>query len=308
MAQLPDVLKAAIDDRRTVVIAGPTAAGKSAYALALAQHTPSIILNADSMQVYRDLCVLTARPGAQETAAVEHGLYGHVDAAAGYSVAAWLQDVTTQMTAATASGKLAIIIGGTGLYLSALVDGLSPVPPIPAQIRASWRAKGEVLSPAQLHAELANRDPEMAGLLRPSDPQRVLRALEVIEATGQSLATWQRIPGTPTLAAGRWSGIVIAPKRDQLYARCDARLLTMLQRGALGEVERLQARVAAGEVQADAPVCRALGVPQFAAHLAGDLSIHSALDDARTRTRQFAKRQLSWLRGRMAAWHWLANN
>ena len=272
------------------LIAGPTASGKSALALDLARAADGVVVNADSAQVYRDLRVITARPPIEEEALAPHRLFGHVDAAdTGYSAARWAAEAAREVDAAHAAGRLPILVGGTGLYLRTLIDGIAPVPAIDAHVRAEVRA----LPVAAAHAALAAEDPAAAARLAPADTTRVARALEVVRGTGRPLAEWQ---------AARAGGIgdridlvatILLPPRDVLVARCDARLAQMFDGGAPEEVAALLARA---DLPADAPVRRAIGVPEIAAWLAGDATRDAALAAARLATRRYAKRQLTWFR------------
>jgi tRNA dimethylallyltransferase len=272
------------------LIAGPTASGKSALALDLARAANGVVINADSAQVYRDLRVITARPPIEEEALAPHRLFGHVDAAdTGYSAARWAAEAAREVDAAHAAGRLPILVGGTGLYLRTLIDGIAPVPAIDAHVRAEVRA----LPVAAAHAALAAEDPAAAARLAPADTTRVARALEVVRGTGRPLAEWQ---------AARAGGIgdridlvatILLPPRDVLVARCDARLAQMFDGGAPEEVAALLARA---DLPADAPVRRAIGVPEIAAWLAGDATRDAALAAARLATRRYAKRQLTWFR------------
>ncbi|MDX2288696.1 MAG: tRNA (adenosine(37)-N6)-dimethylallyltransferase MiaA [Hyphomicrobiaceae bacterium] len=287
-----------MDGKQAVVIAGPTASGKSAFALDLARKAGGVIVNADSMQVYAELSVLTARPMADEAGRVPHRLYGHVPAREAYSVARWLDDVAAVLAEVAEAGQQPILVGGTGLYLKALTEGLSPVPPIPAAIRAHWRAASAAQAAADLHVELTTRDPLTASRLRPTDTQRIVRALEVIEATGRPLASWQREAGQPILAAGSWTGIVVTRPREEVYQRCDARFEAMIAAGGVDEVRRL------AELHLDPalPAMRALGVPPLLAHLRGEITLETAVARAKLDTRHYVKRQLGWLRRNMNAW------
>ncbi len=281
-----------------ILIAGPTASGKSAAAIVLAARIGGVIVNADSMQVYRELAIVTARPSAADEAEVPHRLYGHVAAAVPYSVGLWLADVAREIEQASARGQVPIIVGGTGLYFEALLQGLSPVPEIPADIRKHWRAEAERIGPALLHGQLAERDPIMAARLRPTDPQRVTRAIEVIEATGRSLADWQRETSTPLLAADAVTRIVMLPEREHLYASCDRRFDEMLRAGAVAEVEALLEQ----NLPTERPAMRATGLAALAAHIRGALTIEAAAERGKLETRQYAKRQMTWLRQRMTGW------
>jgi len=281
------------------LIAGPTASGKSALALRLAEATGGIVVNADSMQVYRELRILTARPTAADEARAPHRLYGFRPAREPYSVADWLRDVAPLLAAAREGGPALFITGGTGLYFKALLDGLSPVPEIPGEIRSFWRAEASRRDALELHALLAARDPAMAERLRPSDPQRIVRALEVVEATGRSLARWQETAGDPLLTEGEAAKLYLAPPREELYARCDLRLDRMAASGAIEEVRAL---LALG-LPADSPALRALGVQPFAAYLHGAIGWAEALAGAKTETRRYVKRQLTWMRRNMISWN-----
>jgi tRNA dimethylallyltransferase len=283
---------------RAILIAGPTSSGKSAAALALAERLNGVIVNADSMQVYRELRVLTARPGPEDEARVPHALYGFVPAAEAYSAGKWIGDVSREIATAEAARCLPIITGGTGLYFRALLEGLSPIPDIPEAVRDRWREQARLMPAGELHAVLRQRDPVMADQLRPSDLQRIVRALEVLDATGRSLSDWQAEPEDPLLQADSVLRLYVAPPRDVLYARIDARFDKMMEEGALDEVRAL----AAQDLAADLPVMRALGVKQLFALLAGEISRAEAADRVKTETRRYAKRQLTWSRSNMLSW------
>lgn len=284
-----------------VLIAGPTASGKSALALAIARRANGVVINADSMQVYAELSVLTARPGPADEAAAPHRLYGHVPAARAYSVAEWLKDAAREIAAARDAGLLAIVTGGTGLYFKALTQGLSPIPQIAPEIRARWREAGAAESAPTLHRVLAERDPETAAALRPSDRQRIVRALEVVEATGRPLSAWQRLPGVPVLALAETLPLVVGGDRAALYTRADARFARMVQQGALAEVEALM------DLRLDRalPAMRALGVAPLARHLAGEIRLEDAVALGQQDTRHYIRRQLTWLRRHMISWNWI---
>jgi tRNA dimethylallyltransferase len=284
---------------RLTLIAGPTASGKSALAMQYAQEHGAIIVNADSMQIYRELRILTARPSVVDEARIPHRLYGMRTAAEAYSVADWLRDVAPLVEASRQGGLPLVIVGGTGLYFKALTEGLSPVPDIPEAVRRHWREEAERVGAAALHRELASRDPQMAERLRPSDPQRIVRALEVLEGTGRSLSEWQEIAGEPIVGEDEAERLYVCPPRAELYARCDARLEAMLADGALAEVRALMAL----NLPADRPALRALGVAPLSAHLSGQLSFAAALEQAKTETRRYAKRQMTWARSNMIAWN-----
>lgn len=285
--------------KSVTLIAGPTASGKSALAARRAAERGGIVVNADSMQVYRELRILTARPTEAEEAAVPHRLYGFRRAAEPYSVAEWLKDLAPLVTAAREGGLPLVIVGGTGLYFKALLEGLSPVPDIPVDIRVHWRAEAAAKDSAELHAILRERDPAMAARLVASDPQRIVRALEVLEATGQSLLDWQQVQGEALLSEAEAELLFVSPPRETLYARCDARLDRMLEAGALEEVRRL----AALGLDPGLPVMRVLGVGPLLAHVQGMLPLDAALAEAKTETRRYAKRQLTWAKRNMITWN-----
>lgn len=284
---------------KPILIAGPTASGKSALAVALARELGGIVVNADSMQVYAELRLLTARPTDAELAQAPHALYGHVPAAHAYSTGQWLTDVARVLAQAQAHGKVAIIVGGTGLYFKALLEGLSPVPPVPDAVRAHWRTEVARRGAAALHAVLAERDPVMAGRLLPSDPQRIVRALEVLEATGRSLSAWQAIPGVPLLTGDGVHRLVLRPDRAWLHARCDARFEQMMEAGALDEVRGL----AAQGLSPDLPCMNALGVRPLLAALRGQRTLLAAVGDGKAETRRYVKRQETWLKRNMMSWN-----
>ena len=286
---------------KAVLIAGPTASGKSALALELALATGGVVINADSMQVYRDLRIITARPTQGEEARVPHRLYGHVDAAVNFSAGAWVSDAAKALGEAQAEGRLPIFVGGTGLYFKALTAGLSVVPPIPAEIRDDVRARLERNGVEALHAELTRRDPRAAERLNLRDRTRIARALEVIEATGRSLLDWHHEGQPPLLPKHNFRAVFLAPERDELYARIDARFDAMLGAGALFEVERLAAR----QLDPLLPAMKAHGVPALIRHLRGELSLEEAATIGRADTRHYAKRQFTWFRHQLPEFEWV---
>ncbi|MGQ0683376.1 tRNA (adenosine(37)-N6)-dimethylallyltransferase MiaA [Bradyrhizobium sp.] len=287
---------------KAVLIAGPTASGKSALALDLAQKTGGIVINADSMQVYRDLRIITARPTVEEEAQVPHRLYGHVDAAVNFSAGAWVADAAAALEEARAQDKLPIFVGGSGLYFRTLTRGLSAIPPIPAEIRDAVRARLERDGVEALHAELSRRDPVSAERLKPRDRTRIARALEVIEATGRALPDWHREGLPPLLPPGEFSALFLAPEREALHARIDARFDEMLASGAIEEVAALAAR----QLDPLLPAMKAHGVPVLIQHLRGEVSLTEAAEFGRTETRQYAKRQFTWFRHQLPEFEWLA--
>jgi len=284
-----------------VLIAGPTASGKSALALALAEAVGGTIINADSMQVYSDLRIVTARPAPDEEARVPHRLYGHVDAAVNYSVGRWLADVAAVLDEVRASGRVPILVGGTGLYFKALTQGLSNVPPIPEDVRASVRHRMETEGPAALHADLVDRDPSSAAL-KPSDRTRIARALEVLEATGRPLRQWHDEGLPPLLDAAKAVKVFLAPERPELRRRIDIRFDAMLAAGALDEVRALATR----KLDPLLPAMKAHGVPWLIRHLNGEISSEEAAQGGKNDTRRYTKRQFTWVRHQLADWTWMA--
>jgi tRNA dimethylallyltransferase len=290
------------DVNKAVLIAGPTASGKSALALELAQKTGGVVINTDSMQVYRDLRVITARPTPAEEADVPHRLYGHVDAAVNFSAGAWVTDAAKVLAEVRAQGRLPIFAGGSGLYFKALTRGLSAVPPIAAEVREAVRARLERDGVEALHAELVRRDPVSAERLKPRDRARIARALEVVEATGRSLTDWHREGLPPLLSSGEFSALFLAPERDSLYARIDARFEVMLAGGALDEVTALASR----NLDPLLPAMKAHGVPALIRHLKGEITREAAAETGRADTRHYAKRQFTWFRHQLPEFEWVA--
>jgi tRNA dimethylallyltransferase len=277
-----------------LIVAGPTASGKSGLALAIAAEFGGTIINADSMQVYRDLAVLTARPGPEELPRAPHRLYGIIDAGESCSAGRWRALALAEIAAAHDAGRLPILVGGTGLYFHALLHGLAAVPPVPPEVRAAARALHVQLGGAAFHARLAERDPAAAARLAPGDTQRAVRAYEVVTATGRPLAEWQRAADGPSLAAEA-AAIVLLPQRQTLYAACDARFLAMVERGAADEVRTLLARGLSPAL----PAMKAVGVRELAAWIEGRSEREAAVAAAQQATRHYAKRQYTWLRHRM---------
>jgi tRNA dimethylallyltransferase len=278
------------------LIAGPTASGKSALALALAERANGVVINADSAQVYRDLRIVSARPTPEDEARAPHRLYGTRDGADACSAATWAEDAKTEIAAAHQAGRLPILVGGTGLYVRTLLDGIAPVPPIDAAIRAELRALPVVAT----YEALSREDPEAARRLRPTDTSRVARALEVVRSTGRPLAAWQaeKVGGIGSDVALR--PLILLPPRDWLHARCDARFSVIFSNEGVAEVRDLLVR----HLPVAAPVMRAIGVPDIAAFLRGELTREEALAAGRTATRQYAKRQYTWFRRQPPA-EWL---
>lgn len=276
---------------------GPTASGKSALALAVAERIGGEIVNADSMQVYRDFRILTARPTPEEERQAPHHLYGHVDAAELYSTGRWLADALAAIADIRARGATPILVGGTGLYFKALTQGLADIPAADPEVRAELRARAEREGAPALHAELAARDPQTAARLEPNDAPRVLRALEVLATTGESIGALQAAT-KPALAREAWAGIALTPEREALYAAIDRRFDAMLAQGALEEVRAFAAR----GLDLSLPAMKAHGAPALMAHLRGELSLADAAEIGKRDTRRYAKRQFTWISGQMSDW------
>ncbi|MBX3532062.1 MAG: tRNA (adenosine(37)-N6)-dimethylallyltransferase MiaA [Rhizobiaceae bacterium] len=275
-----------------VLIAGPTASGKSALALRLARETDGIVVNADSMQVYAVLDRLTARPTAEEMHQAPHRFYGHVPPSTAYSTGRWLADVAALMRGELAGGRRAIFVGGTGLYFTALTEGLSEMPDIPSEVRTRWRQRLAAEGAPALHRLLAERDADGAARLKPADGQRIVRALEVLEASGRPIDDWRGARATPLVDAGAATKIVIEPDRAELARRIELRLRRMIEEGALDEVEALLAL----RLDPQLPAMKAIGVREFAGLLAGTASREAAIEAAAAATRRYAKRQATWFR------------
>jgi tRNA dimethylallyltransferase len=288
-----------VSEPKIVLIAGPTASGKSALALALAEKLSGVIVNADSMQVYRDLRIITARPTPEDEARVPHHLYGQVDAAENFSVGRWCTEAADVL--ATMQCEAAIIVGGTGLYFNALTRGLAAVPPIPAQIRDAVRARLASDGAAALHAELARRDPAAAARLMPGDRSRVTRALEVVLATGRSIVQWHEANMPASVNAARAAKIFLMPDRDALLRRIDARFDAMMAAGALDEVRALAAR----HLDPNLPAMKAHGVPWLIRHLSGEIALAEAVAGGKRDTRRYTKRQATWFRNQLPDFVWV---
>jgi tRNA dimethylallyltransferase len=287
--------------KQAVLIAGPTASGKSALALELAAKIRGVIINADSMQVYRDLRVITARPTADEEARAPHKLYGHVDAAENYSVGRWLRDARDAIAEAKIAGRVPIIVGGTGLYFLALTRGLAAVPSIPPEIRTEVRGRLESEGVAPLYAELTARDPVTAQRLMPGDRARITRALEVVLATGRSLSDWHREGMPAVVDPARAAKFFLDVDREELGRRIDTRFDAMLAQGALAEVEQLAAR----GLNPMLPAMKAHGVPWLIRHLRGEIGLEEAAEGGKRDTKRYTKRQATWFRNQAPDWPWL---
>ena len=281
--------------RDAILITGPTASGKSALAIRLAGEHGGVVINADSMQVYDTLNILTARPQPADMAGIEHRLYGHVPAGTAYSTGDWLREATTVVTELREREKLPVFVGGTGLYFRALTGGLSDMPAIPEEVRERMRSRLADEGAEALHRELTRRDPETAARLMPGDGQRIVRALEVLEATGRSIGFFQSATGPAVIAPERAEKIVVLPDRAALAARIDRRFGLMLETGAVEEVKALLAL----NLSPAMPVMKAIGVPQIAAMLAGEMSAAEVIERGAAATRQYAKRQMTWFRNQL---------
>lgn len=282
---------------RIWLIAGPTASGKSALALRLAQKIGAEIVGADALQIYRDLRVVTARPSHQDEAWIPHHLVGTVDGADGWSVGTWSRAAGQEINEILGRGQSVVVVGGTGLYFRALTHGLAEIAPTPPQVRDQAAADYDAMGELIFRRRLENADPAAAARISRGDKQRLVRAWEVFAASGVSLTDWQGRTD-PTLAAGSYSAVALQPDRKQLYDRCDARFETMLAAGALEEVAELMAR----NLDPALPIMKAVGVRELAAQLRGELTPPQALTAAQQETRRYAKRQSTWQRGQMGDW------
>lgn len=280
-----------------LILLGPTASGKTAWAIRQAQARGGEVVNMDSMQVYRDLSVLTARPDAAEMQGVPHHLFGHVDADTVHSAGAWADEAMAVIGAIQARGGQPILAGGTGLYSQALTEGLAPTPPVPAEVRAATR-RLVAQDVRAAHARLGVVDPVAAARIERKDAARIARALEVVEATGRPLSAWQADPQPPLLAPGSWEGLVLAPDREVLYARIEARFHAMMETGGLEEAQRLWRR----GLPEDRPCLKAHGMPGLIDHFEGRCDLEAAIARAILDTRHYAKRQLTWIRNRTPGW------
>lgn len=280
-----------------LLIAGPTASGKSALALRSAEAFGGEIVNADALQLYADLRSLSARPDATETARAPHHLFGVADGADGWSVGRWARAALPLIEDIRSRGRMPVVVGGTGLYFKALTEGLAEIPPTPAAARRATEEMFDALGEARFRELLVQADPKAEGRIAPGDRMRLTRAMEVFEATGRPLTAWQA-DTSPGLEPGSWAAVVIEPPRDVLYARCDGRFDAMLADGALEEVRALAGR----DLDPNLPVMKAVGVRELSAHLRGDLPLEEAAALARQETRRYAKRQLTWLRNQTPDW------
>jgi tRNA dimethylallyltransferase len=284
---------------RAILIAGPTASGKSALAMAVAEDLGGVVINADSMQVYRDLRFITARPTPEEERRVPHRLFGHVDAAENYSAGRYVADAARTLRELPADA-VAIFAGGTGLYFKALMNGLAAIPPVDPAIRTALRARLEAEGVEALHGQLVTRDPVAAARIMPRDRSRILRALEVLEATGRPISDWHRDGLPPAIDPNRVIKVFLHPERGELKRRIEGRFEAMLAQGALEEVRALDAR----RLPETLPAMKAHGVPWLRRHLRGEISLTEAAEGAIMDTRRYAKRQVTWFRNQMPGWVW----
>ncbi len=282
--------------RPAILIHGPTASGKTALAIRLAQELGGEIVNADAMQVYSDLRTLSARPSDDELACAPHYMFGHVDGATRYSTGQWLREAFEKVCDIRDRGRVPIVVGGTGLYFSSLVKGLSDIPAVPEEIRRKAHALVED-SEARAFEQLAEADPEAASRIQPGDHQRVSRALEVFMATGKPISGFQT-PKPPSLKSGEWLGLALTPPREALYARIEARFDAMLSAGAPEEARKLWSR----ELARDLPVMRAHGMPGFCDYFDGLSTLEAAVVRAKRDTRRYAKRQFTWIAHQLPTW------
>ena len=282
-----------------ILIAGPTASGKTALALEMASRHGGAVINADSMQVYRELRILTARPTPEEEAVAPHHLFGHVSVTDAYSVGRWLADAEAALAWCRDAGRRPVIVGGTGLYFKALLEGLAPVPPVAADVRTRWRHEAETQGAGVLHTILTQRDPEMALRLKPADLQRIVRALEVLDSTGVSLAVWQRMRGEPLIREADAERYVIVRDREAVRARCDVRFDAMMAAGALEEARALLAL----NLDPALPAARAHGLRALQRYLRGEIDLDAAIAAGKLETRQYVKRQETWIKRHMIAWN-----
>lgn len=281
------------------IVAGPTAGGKSAFALSLAKKLNGVVINCDSMQIYDDLPVLTAQPSENDKREAPHVLYGILQPAEPCSAGIWQALASREIGTAIANGQTPIICGGNGMYIKVLLEGLSPIPETPPEIRERANARQEQIGTATLHDELKKRDPESAARFHPEHTARIVRAWEVFEATGKKLSDWQK--ESKNAPPENWSFEIhkIMPEREELYRRCDMRFNQMLDNGALEEVEDFSARLDSGEIPANPLLAKALGFAHLRAFLAGKISREQAINLSQTETRQYAKRQVTWFKNQL---------
>lgn len=281
--------------QQIVIIGGPTASGKTALAIDVARKIDAVIINADSQQVYREIPILTAQPSLLERQEISHRLYGIISASEYFSVASWLELVEGEIKQAFEQGKTPLLVGGTGMYIKSLIEGIAQVPEISDEIRVDVRQMCEQQGAAQIHKLLAEKDPQMAAKLNPADKQRVLRALEVYLQTGKSLLHWQAQKTTPLFSAEKFGMFCLFPDRKEVYDRCNARFINMLENGGVDEVHTLKNM----NIPQQMPAMNALGVPELLAYDNGTLEYNAMLEIAQQKTRNYVKRQFTFFRNQM---------
>ena len=285
--------------KSAILIAGPTASGKSAVAIAVAQRLNGVVINADAMQLYAQLDILTSRPSQADERAAPHRLFGCVPASEAWSAGRWLEAASREIQSAWSEDKVPVVTGGTGLYFKVLEEGLSQISPVPANIRDHWRERLQREGPQTLHGELAKTAPADAARIEEADGQRIVRALEVLQATGKPLGEHFADARQQTvLANAEVLRVALTPPREELYSVCDARFETMMSKGVLQEVEKLMAL----QLNPNLPVMKAIGVQALAGHLADEATLEEAIGMAQKQTRNYAKRQMTWIRNQMTAW------
>ncbi len=293
-----------INDKKTIhIIAGPTASGKSARAIELAEQHDGVVINCDSMQIYDGLHILTAQPPKEDLERVPHMLYSHLHPNDACSAGNWREIVEPIIHELLNNGKAPIIVGGSGLYIRALTDGLSPMPDVPQEIRDQAVALQKKLGNPDFHTELKKRDPIMAERFHPFHTARLVRAWEVLEATGKSLSEWQKETRMAPPAHWEFNIEIIIPERPTLHQRCNDRFIWMLENGALEQVEAFDNRVQSGEVRANVPLDKALGYRHMLAYIKGEISKDEAIEKSQARTRQYAKQQVTWFRNQILNAH-----
>jgi tRNA dimethylallyltransferase len=281
------------------IVAGPTASGKTAKAIEIARAENGIVINCDSMQIYDGLALLTAQPDTQERSEAEHKLYGVLHPDEICSAGSWREMVLPLIEETIDAGKTPIICGGNGMYIKALMDGLSPIPQVPDEIRQQAIQKQIELGNPAFHAELMKRDPASAERFHPSHTARLVRAWEVLEATGKSLTEWQKETRSGPPEHWEFEIHTIIPEREILRARCDARFLKMMECGAVDEVKEFSQKIENGEINAETPLTKALGYKPLLGFIKGKISKEEAIDQAQTETRQYAKRQVTWFKNQL---------
>ena len=276
------------------LIYGPTASGKSSLALSLAEQNDGVVINADSMQIYDALHILTAHPSEQEQAQCPHKLYGALSPDESCSAARWKDMASAQISETLAAGKTPLIVGGTGFYFKSLIEGLSPIPDVPSEIRDQVMSIQEEMGNPDFYHALSKKDPSIADKLNPNDTQRLIRAWEVLEHSGKSITYWQSLPSEGPPADWNFIHHFVNPPRDELYERCNARFDLMMEMGAIDEVKSLSKRIDEGELSADSLITKALGYEPIRAFLSQEMSLEEAKEQSKRDTRHYAKRQLTW--------------